>query len=990
MRVWPSAEALEERLAAELADGEARVLCDDDLTWDDLVDRVIAAAPAQAASEPIGDRLALRAACVRASDLGAVASSPGFLAGVARFVAEAERAGLAPVDVDQPRARRLMAILVEKRRLGRGASRDRRRADAVRALRGGAPLRLPPIVVEPRLLWELADVELILAVARHTPVTVKLPWAADRPQVFAGIEPLLGAFEATGEAASLRLELQLEDPTDAGCARAIAGAVHRPGAAAPPPRWSGRRAAVSLLAAPDRRGEARSVAAHVRELVDGGAAPESIAVAMREPSGGGPLVDELERAGLAVDDRRRAALAQTPPARLALALLALPERGFAREEVLALLSSGQFSLTIRAADVARAARALGVRELAPGGVGLERLAATRGGAPLADGLAAFLAPIAALPGEAVLADHCQALAAALQLLLRRRNPPLPVDDGALTARRIVRGAARDGAAAVRVEGLLRRLPQAAAEARLAPSLLSRAEFAELLADALGEIPLASGGRTRGGAVRLVGLADLAARRFAHVILPGLVEGEAPARAVDDGVYGDRERHALNQAVGRRLLSVSRPPGDEGAPGERTPFEALLLVHALAAADESVLLSYPRTADDRPLARSPFVDEVLRVAPWLTVAEAPLGPLPLLGYARAPGDVLARVALEALAAPEDRLPPRAPIPGASTLLDGLSRKMPARAARVAALAAVERERWAFFQGRAPAGAFTGEVGVVDGLAARAGGGRETPIPVRQLEILASCGFAFYAGRVLGAAELEEAEDAPSALALGRLAHRCLETYYRRGLPRSREGLEEACATVFAQAEAQGIQGHPLLWRLGRKKLVDELWQVVAKDAPWGGTPELFELPFAFELDGVHVAGRIDRVDAVEGGHVVVDYKLGGRKPLVEKLKAAGEVDLQLPIYAAAIRATRPGQIDAAYISIREGAATRTLNATLGAEQARALLDEKLPARIGELGARARSGAFHVAPVDPDRCQWCAFRAACRVVHDVVDPEEEAAA
>jgi len=132
MRVWPSAEALEERLAAELADGEARVLCDDDLTWDDLVDRVIAAAPAQAASEPIGDRLALRAACVRASDLGAVASSPGFLAGVARFVAEAERAGLAPVDVDQPRARRLMAILVEKRRLGRGASRDRRRDSARR------------------------------------------------------------------------------------------------------------------------------------------------------------------------------------------------------------------------------------------------------------------------------------------------------------------------------------------------------------------------------------------------------------------------------------------------------------------------------------------------------------------------------------------------------------------------------------------------------------------------------------------------------------------------------------------------------------------------------------------------------------------------------------------------------------------------------------------------------------------------------------------
>jgi RecB family exonuclease len=570
---------------------------------------------------------------------------------------------------------------------------------------------------------------------------------------------------------------------------------------------------------------------------------------------------------------------------------------------------------------------------------------------------------------------------------------VPWSEAGATARRIARAAARDARATRGLLDLLARLPAAFG----AGEVVGRVELQAVLADLMAETPLPAARGARGGAVRLVTLPDLAARRFDHVILPGLVEGRAPARSVEDGVYGERERRAIHRALGRRVLpgGSGRVAGPEGEPlpTERTPFEGLLLVHALCAADGSVLLSYPRTADDRPLARSPFVDEVLRAAPWIPVVEAPLAPIPSLEAARAPADLLARLALEALAAPEGRLPPRPPAPAAPALLSALARRSPARVARVVELAAIERRRWEFFHGLGPGHAHVGEVGDLP---------VTRPIPARALEELATCGFQFLAGRVLGAAEVEESEDTPSALDLGRLAHRCLEAFYRArqaegalplaGGDADRAALEAACAEVFAAAAALGLPGHPLLWQLSRERLVDELWQIARGDAEgqvWGGVPEHFELPFRVELGGVPVSGRIDRVDRAGDARVVVDYKLFGKHRFTEKLRGAGDRELQLPIYAAAVQATLgASSVDAAYVSVRDGVASKPLSAVLGADAHAALLGGGLAARIAELGARVRSGSLLVAPADRDRCQYCAYKTACRVVHD--DTEEEEAA
>jgi hypothetical protein len=115
-------------------------------------------------------------------------------------------------------------------------------------------------------------------------------------------------------------------------------------------------------------------------------------------------------------------------------------------------------------------------------------------------------------------------------------------------------------------------------------------------------------------------------------------------------------------------------------------------------------------------------------------------------------------------------------------------------------------------------------------------------------------------------------------------------------------------------------------------------------------------------------------------VVVDYKLGGAAAQAAKLRAAGDTQLQLPIYAAAVRAERGGAVDAAFLSLKDAEAR-----SLGAEKTGELLDQVLPGRLGELAERLRTGTLEIAPHE---CRGCAFRTVCRVVHLTEDEAEEA--
>jgi RecB family exonuclease len=1039
VRLWAREEAIDEQLARELAAGEARALRGRDQTWDALIDACARLAGARPL-DPLVARLALREACavgLAGTPWAQVAAAPGLAAAAERFIDACERAEVdartlahalaqAGGEVEaaaRERLDRLTRVLAAWERLVGpvGASRGARQAAARRHLAGGGALPLEAgarVEVAPRIGWELADVALTAALAARLGaggggVRVHLPYRPDQPALFAGLEPVIAAFEANVDLAALELELDADAAEAPPAVRAALAAVGRGEAEAPPPD---ARDALRLVSAANETAERRAVAAAARALVDAGVAPEAIGVASRQPEAvADELRDELERVGLRLDDRRGEPLASAPPFRLALALLALADEGFAREDVLAVLGS-RFVAPCK--DLARRARALGLTEL--GREGRARLAAKH--PEVAETCARALAPIEALPDAGTLAEHAAALAAALAALevprrARRYDPgpapdaptadPAAPDDARLQAR-LDRALARDQAAMDALDELLDELPRAAARLGLARRRLARADFAALLEDLAAATRLRPLG-ARGGAVRLVHLRDLAGRAFEHVFVVGLVEGQAPATGGDDGVFGARERRAVDRVLGRRAMGVG------GSEDERTPYEGLMLWTALAAARRQVTLSWARHAGGRPTARSPFVDEIARAAPWLVVAALPAGPVVEAHAARAAGDLMARAALELWADPELRLPgEHAAPPAALAMYQALVRRLPARVERVAALARVERERWRG-AGTRRASPFAGLAAGAAGLAARVGGGADAPLSAGALEKHANCPFTFFAQRVLGVGEPDEAGAAPEAKDLGTLAHEVMQRFYQRrrdagALPvvpddAARRELEAVIDEVAGAGEARRA-GHPALWSIALRRLADQLWRLVEREAEAGGEllPAYFELTFPGDLPALRVgegdaalfvSGRVDRVDIAPGGRAlrVLDYKLGGADGHAAKLgkEVAGVTALQLPVYALAVRAglaergrvAGDAAVDAAFVSLRDGKLTRTLGERLGAAALDTLLDAELPERLARAAASLRAGEFPVAPVE---CRGCTYRTVCRVVAlELEDPD-----
>jgi RecB family exonuclease len=687
-----------------------------------------------------------------------------------------------------------------------------------------------------------------------------------------------------------------------------------------------------------------------------------------------------------------------------------------REDTLAVLGSRYVD---GVPGLAAAARAAGVRDL--GKKSRARVARRPFAAPLVERAEKLLAVIEAMPREGTLATHAAALGNALAGLGVPRRARALVD-GAEGARdtddlRLLAAVARDQAAMDAVDDVLASLPRAALRLGIDKRVVSRREFADLLDDLAGATPLRRIG-ARGGAIKLVPLAELAGRRFDHVFVPGLVDGQAPARGGDDGVWGERERRALNKALGARIVAES--PGD-AADGERTPWENLLLAGALAAARHGVIFSFARSANARAQTRSPFLDELLRAAPGVRVEELAASPIPSPDQARAPADLLARAVLESFAEPGLRLPgPRASDDEARSLYAAAQQALPARLRRVAALAGIERERWSFFARRAEPGRFVGAVGASPALDRRAGGHAAQPMSASQIEDLARCPWSFFARRVLAVGELDEADLSPERRKLGSVAHAVLERFYTRraaagALPiaddlASRTELDACIDEVFA--ENQDAPGHPTLWAIARERMREELVRLVEHEAAANAAdreravPAFFELEFggphpgglpALEIGGLVLGGRVDRVDVLPQGKgvVVVDYKLG-RKTTQDKKMAAediGVTQLQLPLYALAVqrgliasgRLVPGATADAQFISLRDGQPTRTLAEKLaGQENLTALLEKDLPGRLAQLGTSLRAGRLPVEP-GKDACKQCDFRATCRVV--VLEEEDE---
>jgi RecB family exonuclease len=233
-------------------------------------------------------------------------------------------------------------------------------------------------------------------------------------------------------------------------------------------------------------------------------------------------------------------------------------------------------------------------------------------------------------------------------------------------------------------------------------------------------------------------------------------------------------------------------------------------------------------------------------------------------------------------------------------------------------------------------FDGNVGVIG--TEQAGIDRELS-PTR-LEQYAHCPRKFLLDRQLRvlAPFRPEATEQMEARDRGTLIHAILETYVRerieQGVPASLDRLLEIGADQFAQAEAEGRCGTPLMAHVERLTLRRELGrffeedvlQPVAVELRFGGAAATHDVPddrlgvdeaddrrgseyAALEValaDGrpVRFVGSIDRVDRDHDGTIVVsDYKTGAQRDLADLGgdPVAGGQKLQLAVYAMAARA-----------------------------------------------------------------------------------------
>ena len=273
-----------------------------------------------------------------------------------------------------------------------------------------------------------------------------------------------------------------------------------------------------------------------------------------------------------------------------------------------------------------------------------------------------------------------------------------------------------------------------------------------------------------------------------------------------------------------------------------------------------------------------------------------------------------------------------------------------------------------------------------------------------KLQAACPFKAFAELRLGARALEEPEPGLNALDRGRLLHRVLERVWGRLkshghlLAATEEGLADL-VRGHVEPEVQRILGG----RLGRNPRLAEIEQarLVRIIGEWMGM-ERQRQPFmvvdqeehrSVEVGGIKVNIRVDRVDRLEDGKLVIlDYKSGECGPA--DWAGARPDEPQLPIYAVTEEAEVAGVL---FARLRTGdLGFRGLAESPDIAPGVRVPEKQPPIAqtisdwrtvLDDLGRGFREGRAHVDPKDPAKtCRYCELPSLCRISQGTVELEE----
>ena len=167
-------------------------------------------------------------------------------------------------------------------------------------------------------------------------------------------------------------------------------------------------------------------------------------------------------------------------------------------------------------------------------------------------------------------------------------------------------------------------------------------------------------------------------------------------------------------------------------------------------------------------------------------------------------------------------------------------------------------------------------------------RPRVISVTEVDRLKADPYAFYARRVLGLSALDPIDADPGPAWRGTAVHAIFDNWFKK----DKLNPARLDARISGLFDEPGI--HPLLRALWQPRLVEAMTWIaaeIAKDRSAGREVIGTELDGRMDIAGVVLTGKPDRIDRIDGGLAIVDYKTG-QAPPTKAVKAGFSMQLGL--------------------------------------------------------------------------------------------------